>query len=118
MLLIDFNFKHGIRKGFDDFTFYFDLVLFWHRFLSLTGKYALFFRFDGYPTPKCNIFVSFTQKERGKWDFPSPLRDHSPHILLNMAAVTRSASDTLNNYDDCKGYKMAAVVTAATNYEL
>jgi hypothetical protein len=38
--------------------------------------------------------------------------------LLNMAAVTRSASDTLNNYDDCKGYKMAAVVTAATNYEL
>jgi hypothetical protein len=35
-----------------------------------------------------------------------------------MAAVTYSGRGKLNNYDDCKGDKMAAVVTAATNYEL
>ena len=69
MLLIDFNLKHGVGKGFDDFAFYFDLVLFWHTFLSLSAN-TLF-----------------------------------PLICLN-------------NYDNCKGDKMAAVVTAATNYEL
>jgi len=92
MLLIDFNFKHGIGKGFNDFTFYFDLVLFWHSFLSLLAN-ALF----------SLLCLSGTAV---------------PMVLLNMAAVTRSDSDKLNDDDDCKGYKMAAVVTAATNYEL
>src|SRR5437016_335854 len=115
MLLIDFNFKHGIRKGFDDFTFYFDLVLFWHRFLSLPANTLFPLDLMGILHPN-GIFLLPSPRRRGANGLSYLRSGTTPHILLNMAAVTRSASDTLNNYDDCKGYKMAAVVTAATNY--
>jgi len=42
MLLINFNLKHGIGEGLKHFALYFDLILFWHSFLSLSARLAFF----------------------------------------------------------------------------
>jgi len=42
MLLINFNFKHGIGEGLKHFALYFDLILFWHSFLSLFSAFSFF----------------------------------------------------------------------------
>jgi len=40
VLLVNFNFKHGIGEGLKHFALYFDLILFWHSFLSLPARFA------------------------------------------------------------------------------
>jgi hypothetical protein len=71
MMLINFNLEHGIWKGLNNLALYFDLVLFWHSFLSLAAELTLF-------------------------------------LYLLIAGY----------YNNGKKYKMAAVDTAAANYEL
>jgi hypothetical protein len=41
VLLVNFNLKHGIGEGLNHFALNFDLILFWHSFLSLSAYVAL-----------------------------------------------------------------------------
>jgi hypothetical protein len=46
MLLINFDFKHGIGEGLYDSTLNLNLILFWHNILSLTAGLHLLFPAD------------------------------------------------------------------------
>jgi hypothetical protein len=112
MLLINFYFKHGIREGLKHFTLYFDLVLFWHSFLSLPlrwlahGSFQATSRRDALPVCTLQLFKRGSRHTRERQKYA-----HSPPFNIRSGRG-------LNILMTADGYKMAAVSTAAANYEL